>query len=1014
MCRLFVTIFSILFLSCTYAHALVDSDPPTVVFTLPESSNSLVIAITSFTATDNVAVTGYKVTLHSTPPAASATGWSAAPPASYTVSSSGSKKLYAWAKDGAGNVSNSSMAVVTVFAPIITAGNTQSLIVQGDGSLWAWGGNLFGQLGDGSTANRTVPTRIVTGTANSWKSVSAAGGGTTWGNSEHTVAIQNDGSLWAWGRNNFVQLGWPTNPDYSTSPILIYNSKQWQIVAANALHTCAIQSDGSLWSWGDNTAGQLGDGTNTRRTWPTRIGSSLSWRSVAEGKHLHTGAIQADGSLWAWGYNYHGQLGDGTTTDRNTPTRIGTDSNWENIAVGTYHTVAIKSDGSLWAWGRNNFGQLGDGTAVDKTIPTRIGTADNWQSVAAGFSHTVAIQSDGSLWAWGLNNAGQLGDGTTSTRTVPTRIGTISKWQSVAAGFFHTVARQDDDSLWAWGANGNGEVGDGTTISRSIPTGPIDFSAPTGGSIVINGGLSYTSNNVVTLTLAASDVEGNLSQMRFSLDNVSWSAWEDYGTSRSYTLPLGDGIKNLYVQYRDTFGHISSTYNSAIILDTLAPSGSVVLNNSDAISNLSTMTATLNATDESGITQMQFSWDNVTWDAWEAFAVTKSVTANDGDGIKSLYVRFKDGAGNVSVVVSDSILTMIDSDGDGILDATEIVNGTDPHNPDITAPDLVVSTLAHNARTNNTALNVSGTVSDGGGLATLTVNSDAVTVSGGAFSTLIALAPGDNSLTVTAFDLAGNRTSDSRTIVLDQTAPQITLATPADNSKTALSAVVVSGSVDENATVEVVDESGAVHVPSRDGMSFSSVLLLVEGLNTLTVNAQDVALNSASAKRTVTYDPTAPSLAVTSPAEDIIDRDGEVTISGTVSDALTNVTVTVSVDGIDYTPVIAADGSFSQAISLNAEGLYPVTVSARDEADNVTSVTRNLIYAIHPGGDANRDGLVTSTDAMLVLKMALGLIPPDLECDVAPLVSGVPQPDGKITSGDALVILRRAVGLVNW
>src|SRR3989337_2999238 len=132
---------------------------------------------------------------------------------------------------------------------------------------------------------------------------------------------------------------------------------------------------------------------------------------IAAGSY-HTLAIKSDGTLWAWGYNYSGQLGDGTTSNKTTPVQIGTGTNWSQIAAGGYHTLAIKSDGTLWAWGGNSFGQLGDGTSSDyKTTPVQIGTGTNWSQIAAGGYHTLAIKSDGTLWAWG-NYYGQLGDAT--------------------------------------------------------------------------------------------------------------------------------------------------------------------------------------------------------------------------------------------------------------------------------------------------------------------------------------------------------------------------------------------------------------------------------------------------------------------------------------------------------------------------------------------------------------------------------------------------------------------------
>ncbi|MCL2609750.1 MAG: hypothetical protein FWD94_07600, partial [Treponema sp.] len=190
----------------------------------------------------------------------------------------------------------------------------------------------------------------------------------------------------------------------------------------------------------------------------------------------HTVGIKADGSLWAWGYNLYGQLGNGASgsgANKNTPTAIAVGQRWVSVSAGGSHTMGIKTDGSLWAWGNNNYGQLGNGAhgaGTIKNTPTAIAAGQRWVSVSAGGGHTMGIKPDGSLWAWGSNSTGQFGDGTTSGWYEPVATAFGQTWTSVSAGSWHTVGIKPDGSLWAWGSNKQGQLGDGTKVDKSRPT----------------------------------------------------------------------------------------------------------------------------------------------------------------------------------------------------------------------------------------------------------------------------------------------------------------------------------------------------------------------------------------------------------------------------------------------------------------------------------------------------------------------------------------------------------------
>lgn len=242
----------------------------------------------------------------------------------------------------------------------------------------------------------------------------------------------------------------------------------WKEISAGAYYSMALRNNGTRWAWGNNYDGRCGDGSSAFLYHPQQLYLTNNWDNISCG-YSHSLGIRNDGSLWAWGKNWAGQLGDGSNSDKNYPKRVGNLYDWKIISAGWAHSVAIKVDGSLWAWGNNYEGQLGNGGYYDQDLPIQIGSDHDWATIAAA-NHTMAIKDDGSLWAWGNNNSGQLGDGTKIEKYTPTRIGNSYDWKIISVSLSFTVAIKNDGSLWAWGNNNYGQLGDGTNTERTIPT----------------------------------------------------------------------------------------------------------------------------------------------------------------------------------------------------------------------------------------------------------------------------------------------------------------------------------------------------------------------------------------------------------------------------------------------------------------------------------------------------------------------------------------------------------------
>jgi alpha-tubulin suppressor-like RCC1 family protein len=352
----------------------------------------------------------------------------------------------------------------------VDGGELHTCAVLGNGTVRCWGDNTYGQLGDGSKTAATTPIAVV-GLAGA---VAVAAG------SSHSCALLKDGTLWCWGGNAFGQLGDGTTAD-KTTPVQVQGlGSSVTTVSAGLAHTCAIQQNGTVWCWGSNLAGQLGDGTKTDKVIPVQVLGLAAAGAALSAGGFHTCARLTNGALYCWGDNGSGQLGDGTTVGKSMPAQV------QNLgasvaevsaggSLGGSHTCAILSGGTVWCWGANAYGQLGDGTKMDQAKPIQLaGLGANVAGVGLGSSHTCVLLKDASLRCWGRNAAGQLGDGTTTDKSAPVPVQSFGNGAgAIATGYHHSCAVRADGTLWCWGANSKGQLGDGTTASSSKPVAVV-------------------------------------------------------------------------------------------------------------------------------------------------------------------------------------------------------------------------------------------------------------------------------------------------------------------------------------------------------------------------------------------------------------------------------------------------------------------------------------------------------------------------------------------------------------
>lgn len=377
----------------------------------------------------------------------------------------------------------------------VWGGARATIVLKSDGTVWTWGANFDGKLGIGADPNTlslsSVPVEVHgPGGVGFFNSVTAVMGGEI-----HNVALKSDGTVWAWGWNAFGQLGngttndaWtPVQTGLTAVPPLTSVVK----LGGRPYFTLAVKSDGTIWAWGMNQYGQMGNGTvnspltTPQVTVPVMVSNSLPGGPINHPLQVTCGyqfgaALATNGTVWTWGSGTHGELGQGTPTTSYKPAQVPGLTNIIAISGGWFHILALNSDGAVWAWGNNSKGELGDGTTANRSNAVQVLNVSNIVSVSGGDGHSSALAADGTIWKWGLNDVGELGNGTTNAgaNSLPANILTdkfgagFSNVVMMAARDYHNIAVKADGSVWMWGANDRGQCGAGTTNNdcwRPVP-----------------------------------------------------------------------------------------------------------------------------------------------------------------------------------------------------------------------------------------------------------------------------------------------------------------------------------------------------------------------------------------------------------------------------------------------------------------------------------------------------------------------------------------------------------------
>ena len=357
-------------------------------------------------------------------------------------------------------VSDTAAISVTVL-PLasVTAGVFSSCAVTTNGAAYCWGDNEFGELGDGTTTSRLLPTAVAGGLTFSALSVWAF----------HACGVTTSGAAYCWGPNGNGELG-DGSTVASTVPVAVTGGLTFTTVATGWHHTCGLTVSGAAYCWGRNDDGELGDGTTTNKSAPVPVSGGLTFTAVRTWG-IHTCGLTANGAAYCWGSNFAGELGDGSTTSSSVPVAVSGGLAFTAISTGRFHTCGLTTGGTTYCWGDNGFGQLGDGTTTMRPAPVAVSGGLTFAVVAAGQYHTCGLTASGAAYCWGRDSESELGDGSNlfSRRLTPTGVAGGLSFSAISAGGYHTCAFATTGTAYCWGYNAFAQLGNATGTDSSVP-----------------------------------------------------------------------------------------------------------------------------------------------------------------------------------------------------------------------------------------------------------------------------------------------------------------------------------------------------------------------------------------------------------------------------------------------------------------------------------------------------------------------------------------------------------------